>query len=214
MSPSLTGRILNHWTTREAPQAPVLKGQGTSGPSLTPDPMGSLPSTRPCHQQMRISMIMPSSPLPAPPDALKWGASGLALPLPISRVSYPLGYVLLVRFTFASLVQGMSSVQSLSRVQLFATPWTAARQTSPSITKSWSLIKLKSIKSAMPSNRLILCHPLLLPPSIFPSIRVFSNKSVLCIRWLKYWSFSFSISPSNEYSGLISFMNDTQQMGT
>ena len=100
------------------------------------------------------------------------------------------------------------SVQSLSRVRLFATPWTTAHQASLSITKSWSLLKLMSIESVMPSNHLILCRPLLLPPSIFPSIRVFSNKSVLHIRWPKYWSFSFSISPSNEYSGLISFRMD------
>ena len=99
----------------------------------------------------------------------------------------------------------VSSVQSVSHVQLFATPWTAARQASLSITNSWSFLKLMSIKSVMPSNYLILCHPLLLPPSIFPSIRVFSNESVLRIRWTKYWSFSFSISPANEYSGLISF---------
>ena len=84
------------------------------------------------------------------------------------------------------------------------TPWTVARQTSLSITKSWSLLKLMSIESVMPSNHLILCWPVLLLPSVFPSIRVFSNKSVLLIRWPKYWSFSFSISPSNEYSGLIS----------
>ena len=94
------------------------------------------------------------------------------------------------------------SVKSLSRVRLFVTPWTAAGKASLSITIPWSLVKLMSIKSAMPSNHLILCHPLL-PPSIVPSIRVFSNESVL-IRWLKYWSFSFSISPSNEYSRLIS----------
>ena len=98
-----------------------------------------------------------------------------------------------------------SSYQSLSHVQLFAAPWTAARQASLSITNSRSLLKLMSIESVMPSNHLILCHPLLLPPSIFPSIRVFSSESVLRIRWPKYWSFSFSISPSNEYSGLISF---------
>ena len=85
------------------------------------------------------------------------------------------------------------------------TPWTAARQVSLSITNSWSLLKLMSILSVMPSNHLILCHPLLLPPSVFPSIRVFSNESVLYIRWQKYWSFNFSISPSNEYSELISF---------
>ena len=105
-------------------------------------------------------------------------------------------------------IYSVSSVQSVSHVQLFATPWTAAPQASLSITNSWSFLKLMSIKSVMPSNYLILCHPLLLPPSIFPSIRVFSNDSVLCIRWLKYWSFSFSISPSNEYSGLISFRMD------
>ena len=101
-----------------------------------------------------------------------------------------------------------SSVQLLSRVELFATPWTAAHQTSLLITKSRSLLKLMSIASVMPSNHLILCCPLLPPPSIFPSIRVFSNESALCIRWPKYWSFSFNISPSNEYSGLISFRMD------
>ena len=100
------------------------------------------------------------------------------------------------------------SFQSLSRVWLFATPWTAARQASLSITNSWILLKLMSIESVMPSNHLILCHPLLLLPSIFPSIRVFSNESVLRVRWPKYWSFSFSISPSNEYSGLICFRMD------
>ena len=101
-----------------------------------------------------------------------------------------------------------SSVQSLSRVQVFATPWTAALQASLSITNLWSLLKLMSIESVMPSNHLILYHPLLLLPSIFPSIRVFLNESVLHIRWPKYWSFSFSISPANEYSGLISFRMD------
>ena len=98
-----------------------------------------------------------------------------------------------------------SSVQSLSHVWLLATRWTAARQASLSIANSQSLLKLRSIMSVMPSNHLILCHPLLLLPSIFPSIRVFSNESVLCIRWPEYWSFSFSISSSKEYSGLISF---------
>ena len=101
-----------------------------------------------------------------------------------------------------------SSVQSLSHVQLFATPRTAAHQASVSITNSRSLLTLMSIESVMPSNHLVLCRPLLLVPSIFPSIRVFSNESVLCNRWPKYWSFSFSISPSNEYSGLISFRID------
>ena len=102
----------------------------------------------------------------------------------------------------------LSSVQSLSHVQLFVTPWTAAHQASLSITNFQNLLKLMSIESVMPSNHLIFCHPLLLAPSIFPSIRVFSNESVLFIRWPKYWSFSFSISPSDEYSGLISFRMD------
>ena len=100
------------------------------------------------------------------------------------------------------------SDQSLSRVRLFATSWTATLQASLSIANSWSLLKLMSIESVMPSNHLILCHPFLLLPSIFPSIRVYSDESVLHIRWSKYWSFSFSISPSNEYSGLISFRTD------
>ena len=99
-------------------------------------------------------------------------------------------------------------VQSLNRIQLFAIPWTAACQASLSITNSWSLLKLMSIELVMPSNHLILCRPLLLLTSIFPSIRVFSNESVLCIRWPNYWSFSFNISPSNEYSRLISFRMD------
>ena len=102
----------------------------------------------------------------------------------------------------------ISSVQLLSRVRRFATPWTTAHQASLSITNSRSLLKLMSIASVMPSNQIILCRPLLLLPSIFPSLRVFSNESVLHIRWPKYWSFSFSISPSNEYSGLISFRMD------
>ena len=106
------------------------------------------------------------------------------------------------------LKQAFSSVQLISRVQLFATPWTAAHQASLSITNSWSLPKLTSIESVMPSNHLILCHHLLLPLSIFPSIRVFFNESALPIRCPKYWSFSFNISPSNEHSGLISFRMD------
>ena len=102
--------------------------------------------------------------------------------------------------------QSFSSVQWLSRVRLFVIPWTAAaHEASLSITTSCSLLRLKSIELVMPSNHLIFCGPLLLLPSIFPSIRVFSNESALCIRWLKYWSFSFNISPSNEYSGLIFF---------
>ena len=99
----------------------------------------------------------------------------------------------------------VSSVHLLNCVRLFVTPWTTAPQTSLSITNSWSQPKPMSIELVMPSNHLILCHPLLLLPSIFPSNRVFSNESALCIRWPKYWSFSFSISPSNEHPGLISF---------
>ena len=101
----------------------------------------------------------------------------------------------------------ISSVQSVSHVQLFATPWTAACQAS-CCSQPLESIKLMSVASVMPSNHLILCCPLLLPPSIFPSIRVFSSESVLCIRWPEYWSFSFSLSPSSEYSGLISFRMD------
>ena len=101
-----------------------------------------------------------------------------------------------------------SSGQSLRRVRLFVTPWTAACQASLSIANSQSLLKLMSIELLMPSNHLILCYPLFLPPSIFSSISIFSNESALCIRWLRYWSFSFSISPSNECSALISFRMD------
>ena len=103
---------------------------------------------------------------------------------------------------------GFSSVQSLSRVRLFATPWIAAHQASLSITNSRSLLKLMPIESVMPSSHLIHCCPLLLLPPIPPSIRVFSNESTLCMRWPKYWSFSFSISPSNKHPGLISFRMD------
>ena len=111
-------------------------------------------------------------------------------------------------FLFSSLSCEFSSVQLLSHVRLFATPWAVARQASLFITNSRSLPKLMSIELVMPSNHLILCHPLLLPPSIFPSIGDFSNRSALCIRWPKYWSFSFNISASNEYPGLISFRMD------
>ena len=109
---------------------------------------------------------------------------------------------------FRPMMNQFSSVQSLSHVRLFATPWTTSDQASLYITNSRSLLKLMSIELVMPSNRLILCRPLLLPPSIFPSKRVFSNESVLYIRMPKYWSFSFNISPSSEYSGLISFGMD------
>ena len=111
-------------------------------------------------------------------------------------------FVCFPNLTISSLKQGFV-VQSLSHVWLLGTPWTAARQASLSFTISRSLLKVTSIESVMPSNHLILCHSLLLLPSIFPSIRVFSNESALCIRWPKYWG--FSISPSNQYSGLISF---------
>ena len=108
----------------------------------------------------------------------------------------------------SKLITLFGSVQLLSRVSPFVTPWTTAHQASLSITNSWSLLKLMSMASVMPSNHLILCRPLLLLPSIFPTIRVFSSESVLHIRWPKYWSFSFSISRSSEYSGLISFRID------
>ena len=101
-----------------------------------------------------------------------------------------------------------SSVQLFNRVRLFATPWNTAHQPFLSITNSWSSLKLMSIKSVMPSSHLVLCHPFLLLPSIPPSIKVFSNESTLCMRWPKYWSFSFNISPSNEHPGLISFRMD------
>ena len=116
--------------------------------------------------------------------------------------------VYFINFCYCIVCQYMKSVQSLSHVQLSVTPWTAARQAFLSITNSRSLLKFMSIESVTPSNHLILCCSLLLPPSIFPRIRVFSNESVLHIRWPKYWSFSFNISPSNEYSRLISFRMD------
>ena len=124
--------------------------------------------------------------------------------------TFPHAWASLVAQTVKNLLvmQEFSSVQPLRPVWLFVTPWTASHQAFLSITNSRSLLKLMSIESVMPSNYLILCRPLILPPSIFPSIRVFSNESVLCIRWLKYWSFHLSISPSNEYSGLISFRMD------
>ena len=112
---------------------------------------------------------------------------------------------MLLNYVFVSSSVQFSSFQLLSRVQLFATPRAAACQASLSFTNFWILLKLMSIKSVMPSNHRIFCHPLLLPPWIFPSIRVFSNELLLCIRWPKYWSFSFSTSLSNEYSGMISF---------
>ena len=116
--------------------------------------------------------------------------------------------MLLGNFSSCEMEIIFSSIQSLSRIQLFATQWTAACQGSLSITSSWSLFRLMSIELVMPSNHLILCCPLLPLPSIYPSIKVFSNESVLRIRWPEYWSFSFNISPSSEYSGLISFRMD------
>ena len=116
--------------------------------------------------------------------------------------------VFLQEWTFLDMLSVSVSAQSLSHVRLFVTPWTAGRQASLSFTNSWSLLKLMSINYMMPSNHLIFCHPLVLLPSIFLSIRVFFNDSVLCIRWPKYWCFSFSISPSNEYSRLSSFRID------
>ena len=123
----------------------------------------------------------------------------------VSTVSPSISHEVMRPDTYIYMYLCISSVQSLSRVWLFATMWTAACQPSLSITNSQHLIKPMTIESVMPSNHLILCCPFLLLPSIFPSIRVFSKESVLRIRWPKYWSFSFSISPSNEYSGLISF---------
>ena len=119
--------------------------------------------------------------------------------------SVPLDYTAIKTLYQGNLKTEQVVVQSLGRVQLFVTPWTAARQSSLSLTISWSLLKLMSIESVMPSNHLILCHPLVHLPSVFPIIRVFSSESVLHIRWPEYWSFNFSISPSNEYSGFISF---------
>ena len=132
---------------------------------------------------------------------LSWNLVRQVLQLFFSKIIF----VILGPSHFHINLKSVCSVQSLSRVRFFVTPWTAARQASLSITNSWSLPKLMSIESVMPSSHLILCHPLLLPLSVFLSIRVFSNESPLCIRWPKYWSFSFNISPSNEYSGLISF---------
>ena len=123
-------------------------------------------------------------------------------------MSSELGYMSLESIYWILFIFQFSSVQSLSSVRLFVTTWIAACQASLSIINSRSPPKPLSVESVMPSNHLILCHPLLLPPSVFPSIRVFSSESVLCIMWPKYWSFNFSISPSHEYSGLISFRMD------
>ena len=129
--------------------------------------------------------------------------------LPCQETNWPFAtrYSLCFSRLLANIL-GKLVVQLLSRVWLFVTPWSATHQTPLSFTVSWNLLKLTSVESMMPSNHLIFCHPLLLLPSIFPSIRVFSNESALLIRWPKYWSFSFSISPSSKYSGLISFRID------
>ena len=147
-------------------------------------------------QSMRFSRQEYWSGLPFPPPG-DLPHPGIE-PIPLTSPSLAGGF----------LTTSATSVQSLSHVRLCATPWTAAFQVSLSITNSWSLPKLMSIESVMPFSHLILCRPILTPPSIFPSITVFSNESVLHTRWPKYWSFSFSISPSNEYSGLISFRMD------
>ena len=128
--------------------------------------------------------------------------------VPISDAERHTGKLLLRQYHRCKEVTSFSSVQLLSRVRLFATPWIAARQASLSITNSWSLLKLMAIESVMPSSHLILCRPLLLLSQIPPSIRVSSNESTLLMRWPKYWSFSFSISPSNEHLGQISFRMD------
>ena len=144
-------------------------------------------------------------PCPPPGDLPDSGIEPKSLMSPASAGGFFTSSVtweaLVIRILFSkySFPTSLYSVQSLSRVRLFATPWTAAHQASLSITSSWNLLKLMSIESVMPSNHLILWHPLLLLPSIFPSIRVNSNESVSRIKWPKYWSFSFNISPSNEY---------------
>ena len=147
--------------------------------------------------------ILPNFPVPPPSVVGPWTPPSTSHPSPTSHLDW--NEPLLQAPSHAITPVQFSSVQLLSRVRLVATPGTAAHQASLSITSSQSLLKVMSIELVMPSNHLIHCRPLLLPPSIFPSIRVFSNESVLHIRWPKYWSFSFSISPSNEYSELISF---------
>ena len=194
------------WTALGARQARAINIMELA----RPPPQGS-----PCSHS--LSPTGPASPAPFPvlrrrEPRVKGTLIFLQGPLPslfllqsLLPAPGPLERVFLAQ---VGLSPSLSSVQSLSCVWLFATPWTAAHQASLSITNSWSWLKLMSIESMMPSNHLILCRPLLLPPSIFPSIRVFSDESVLWIRWPKYWSFSSSIIPSNEYSGLISFRLD------
>ena len=166
----------------------------------------SCPLSRWCHPTSSSSVVPFSSCLQSFPASGSFPVSQFTSGGQNMRVSASASVLLMTIQDWFPL--GFSSIQSLSNVRLFATPWTAAHKASLSITNSWSLLKLKSIELVMPSNQLILCCPLLLSPSIFPSIRVFSNESVLRIRWPKYWCFSFSISPSKEYSGLISFRID------
>ena len=175
---------------RPPPQgSPSSHSLSPTGPA-SPAPFTVLRRREP---RVKRTLIFLQGPLPS----LFLLQSLLPAPGPLERVLWP-------RWVSPS----FSSVQSLSRVRLFAAPWTVAHQASLSITNSQSLLKLMSIESVMPSSHLILCHLFLLLPAIFPSIRVFSNESVLHIRWPKYWSFSFNVSPSNDYSGLISFRMD------
>ena len=181
-SASLEGKSLNHWTTREASFPFLFKVVYKKSPPNNP-----------------VSpLTLTSTPFPPPPTHMPFLGTKLEEGERHSPQSCQSSH---------SHGQGItvSSVQSLSHIRLFVTPWMPAFQASLSVTDSQSLLRLISIESVMPSNHLILCRPRLLLPSIFPSIRVFSNESVLCIRWPKYWSFSFSLSPCNEYSGLISF---------
>ena len=170
-----------------------------------------LPEFSQTHVHWAGDAIRPSCPLPRGRDALCFcHQSFQALgSFPVSWVFASSGQSIRTSASASSFQWISWGVQfSRSAVSDSATPWTAERQASLSITNSWSLLKPMSIESVMPSHHLILCHPLLLPPSVFPSIRVFSNESALCIRWPKYWSFRFNINPSNEHPGLISFRMD------
>ena len=156
------------------------------------------------HPVLESSLLLPL--LVKPQEALTWTLLQLPKCSPYPSLSLPLLHAEALVVLIGNCQ--INSVQLLIHVWLFATPWTAIHQASLSITNSQSLLKLMSIESVIASNHLILCHPLLLPPAIFPSIRVFSTESVLCISWQKYWSFSFNISSSNENPGLISFRMD------
>ena len=156
------------------------------------------------NSQQQLSLLTISSPGEGKGYPLQYSDLENSMGCIVPRVAKSQTWLRDCHFYFA----WNQTVHSFSHVQLFTTPWTAACQASLSITNSRSLLKLMSVELVMPSNHLILCHPLLLLPSVSPSIRVFTNESVLLIRWPKCWSFSFSISPSNEYSGLISFRID------